>query len=251
MKYFLLIVSIAFLSSCTNAIISTEESFVSVDEIIDDTVTYIHSSYLFVPYDYLAMESDGIIIGTVKSVQEYLLVYGESDLLSMVINNINIQVERVISGDYKVGDIIKTGETGNGRTFICSITLNTGGYLQLGDKVLLIMKEIPDHSEEFLKNNGLEYLLPMYGFHPYQGRIWLTADGEIDAERNAYRSSPIKQSQTETVSSVSENERAISAVSAFDNALTEQTETLEEFIGRIEAVLTDGVAQVEDDLVGE
>ncbi|MDR2559831.1 MAG: hypothetical protein LBC86_09895, partial [Oscillospiraceae bacterium] len=88
-----------------------------------------------------------------------------------------------------------------------------------------------------------EHLLPIYGFSSHQGRIWLDENGEIDLERNAYPYSPVIQRDEEITPAIAISDERIFVIDSYIDSdgvsRAKRGETLQEFIGRIEAVLAD------------
>jgi len=249
MKRILILIIVTFcavwLCSCQNSTIPHE------NEITDDEITYVDTSRAMFSFEVEVEKCEEIIIGTVQSTQEVTMIM-EGDWLHFASLS-NIEVIEVISGNAQVGDIIPVWESGNGRTEIYRDIIKTGGYLEASDKCLLLLHIYDENSSvsEDLRRNNLEHLIPSYTFHPYHGRIWLDENGEIDLERNAYQFSFVIQDESEMMYSSSEGRTTDSQEGT---RTARQGETLDEFIGRIEAALADerSVAEIAGDVgVGE
>jgi hypothetical protein len=202
--------------------------FYSYAEIVpDDGVTYMEDRFLMFPFEYITKEED-IIIGIVQSVHEQYTRNTEKDVMNKFSR---IQIEQVISGDFQNGDIITIIEWGDGRNYIHRDLIASGGYLSEGDRVMLFINDIGNRLAEA---NDIEYLLPIYNFHYYQGRIWLTEDGEIDVVRNAYFESLLWYDRFLKSYGWEEIQKELEAAQRGEAV---PHETLEEFINRVEAEL--------------
>jgi len=239
------IVIIAILCSCTNP------EYLPEVETEDEEITYINPSLMWFTFEkQIEFITDGIVIGTVFSVNEEIVYDLETNEM-FPSNFIQFNIEQVISGDFHEQSIINIFENGNGKTYVYSPTMKTGGYLKMNDKVLLFLVRADEYSEESIRFSDLHHLTPAYMFHPYHGRIWLDENGEIDLEKNAFEGSFVIQDESEMMYSSSEGR---TTGSQEGTRTSRQGETLDEFIGRIEAALADerSVAEIAGDVgVGE
>ncbi|MCL2019872.1 MAG: hypothetical protein FWG70_08965 [Oscillospiraceae bacterium] len=214
----------------------------------ENEVIYFDGSVFIYDFKYFANQERDIVIGVVQSVEVITAVDRDNaDLVSFS----KIQVEEVISGDLKKGEHIFVPEHGNGIDYVFSPTIQSGGYLKKGDEVMLFLHKTERSEDEIIKTTNFGNYLPLYTFHPLQGRIWLDENGEIDLERNAYQFSFVIQEESEMMYSSSEGRTTDSQEGT---RTARQGETLDEFIGRIEAALADerSVAEIAGDVgVGE
>jgi len=199
-----------------------------------------------VPLWHMVEVCDGVIIGTVRSIQVETIIDHENQSNGIDTSFVEVQIEQVAYGDFQKEDVIVVWERGNGTTYIDTARMESGGHLKIGDKVLLFLIKSNDFENEVIRSNSLEYLLPIYSFHTFQGRVWLTTDGEIDFERNEYVFSPVIQGKTDELglyTGVAFTDDELSSINSNSASRGERGETLEEFIGRIEAILTEQSAE--------
>ena len=96
-----------------------------------------------------------------------------------------ITVTESLKGALKTGDRISVLLLGNGITYIDGNLQESGGYFQVGDTLLLFLKqaEADPYKQHCAEQYARDKMIP-YNLSSYQGVFWLGEDGALQHGRN-------------------------------------------------------------------